>query len=390
MSTVEDKRAQIKRKKEIIRDNQKEDYATIAALIIADGGEASRDGVRKMYRRMGLPPKTENVQYKQASPLGVDLDIFKRYLSMPRTLEEVSDHFCIPPFKAREVITELQDSSHHVFSIADDKISLGRDIEPIHQKFEVDFSKHKEVEVPIGFTADNHVGSKYERMEVLEDLFDRFQAAGVQTVYQGGNIIDGECRFNKFDIYAHGVNEQVANLIKKWPQREGITTQFVTGDDHEGWYVQREHINIGRLIEFEAREAGRNDLVHLGYMERDIALTQANGENATIRIIHAGGGSAYAHSYSSQKYAESLQGGEKPQIILVGHFHKLEYCYPREIHMIQGGCTQDQTPFMRKRKLQAMVGGVILWVKQAENGIIRSVKAEILPYYDKTFYQYRW
>jgi hypothetical protein len=138
-----------------------------------------------------------------------------------------------------------------------------------------------------------------------------------------------------------------------------------------------------------ALKAGRTDLVDLGYMERDIELIQEAG-SSILRIIHAGGGSSYATSYTSQKYAETLQGGEKPALVIVGHFHKLSYDYPREIHMIQVGCTQDQTPFMRKRRLTAMVGGTIVWIRQARNGIITSVKPEFFPFYDKKFYQHHW
>ncbi len=366
----------------LIQDNWQLGYAELAEIT----GQKI-DSVRKMYRRMGLPPKRANPQYV-AGGLSMDEEAMKKYLKRPRTIEEVCDRFNVPPKKIREFIIELQDN-HHVVDVVDDKISLGKDIAPNYKPVVVDFNKYKETEVPFGFVADNHIGSKYERLDVLNDLYDRFQEAGVTTVYQGGNIIDGEARFNKFDIYVHGVNDQVKNLIEKYPQRKGITTRFVTGDDHEGWYVQREHINIGEVIESMANAVGRQDLHHLGYMERDIALRQGNKESI-IRVIHAGGGSSYALSYSSQKYAESLQGGEKPSIVLVGHFHKFDYSYPREIYMIQGGCTEDQTPFMRKRKLQAMVGGVILWVKQAENGVIRSVKVEWIPYYDKKFYAYRW
>ncbi|MDG6938540.1 MAG: hypothetical protein JRN42_08415, partial [Nitrososphaerota archaeon] len=100
--------------------------------------------------------------------------------------------------------------------------------------------------------------------------------------------------------------------------------------------------------------------------------------------------SPYAISYPSQKYLESLQGGEKPAVILGGHHHKFNHGYPREVTYIECGCVQDQTPFMRTRKIQAMVGGVVLWLKQNSLGVFTSVKAEWLPYYDKKFYAFHW
>ncbi len=240
-----------------------------------------------------------------------------------------------------------------------------------------------------GVVADTHLVSKYERLDVLNALYDVFQKEGIRTVYHCGNWIDGEAKFNKYDVHCIGMESQIGYFLKHYPKRKGITTQIVSGDDHEGWYVQREQINVGRVMQDRARAAGREDLIDLGYMERDIDFKRGSGK-ATIRVIHAGGGSSYAHSYTSQKYVESLQGGEKPKIVFVGHYHKWDNCYPREVSVIQGGCTQDQTPFMRKKKIQAMVGGVIFEAKQDRRGCLVRVRSEWMPFYDRKFYTYKW
>lgn len=304
------------------------------------------------------------------------------------TLVEICNSFDKSPKAVLDMIRYLK-RKHIAFSVHDDTIGLATELKMVEKPLVINFRKHAEIEYPIGFVTDNHIGSKYERMDVLNALYDRFQSYGIETVYNAGNIIDGECRFNKYDIYVHGIEDQVANLLGKYPQRDGIKTLFITGDDHEGWYTQREHIDVGKKIESDARNMGRKDLIHLGYMERDIEYKQSGG-SSIIRVIHPGGGTAYALSYSVQKIAESYQGGEKPQIVLVGHFHKFDYSYPREIHFVQGGTTCDQTPFMRKKKIQAMVGGVVLWVKQSVTGIFTSVKIEWIPFYDKRFYAYKW
>jgi hypothetical protein len=105
-----------------------------------------------------------------------------------------------------------------------------------------------------------------------------------------------------------------------------------------------------------------------------------------LRVVHPGGGTAYALSYTMQKLVESYQGGEKPTIILAGHYHKLDYSFPREVHAIQMGTTCDQTLFMRKKKIQAMVGGGIVEARRAKDGAINRVKVEFITFYDKSFY----
>lgn len=370
---------------QILRDN----YEGHTYQELSDMVSWNPESVRKWGSRNKMPNKRRNAQSASKPRQGaINLGELKSFIKKGRSLVEVSNHFGVAPNVALDAIHELQEG-HTVVELRDDKISLGTELRKTDETFVIDQRKHTEQEFCIGFTADNHLNSKYERMDVLNDLFDRFVDAGVTDVYQGGNMIDGEARFNKFDIFNHGVEDQVRYFVENWPQREGIKTHFVTGDDHEGWYVQREHIDIGQIIEDRARAIGRTDLHHLGYMERDIEFVQPKG-SSILRVIHAGGGSSYATSYTSQKYVESLQGGEKPAIVLVGHFHKLDYAYPREVHVIQMGCTEDQTPFMRKRRLQAHVGGGILWLTQNELGIFTSVKVQFFPYYDRKFYEYRW
>ena len=130
------------------------------------------------------------------------------------------------------------------------------------------------------------------------------------------------------------MDNQIDYLIDKYPVRAGITTHFIAGDDHEGWYAQREGIEIGRYMETRAREAGRNDLHYLGYAESDVSLRCGAGASV-MRVVHPGVHRSYALSYTAQKLVESYQGGEKPQILIVGHYHKAEYCFPREVHCLR-------------------------------------------------------
>lgn len=344
------------------------------------------ESVRTFCKRNKLPNKRKTIQSQR---LEVDLaeNVFKLLARKKLSIIDMANILNTSPRKIEEAIAELK-SKNIIIDYYDNKMELGTPKVNL-KSTTIDVKKYRNVEYPIGFVSDTHLGSKYERLDVLEALYDIFSDSGVEVVYHGGNILDGEAKFNKYDIYVHGVEGQVKNVVEKYPQRKGIVTKFITGDDHEGWYVQREHINIGDRIVEVAKQHGREDLIHLGYMEADIEYKQEKG-SSIIRVIHAGGGSSYAVSYTSQKYVESLQGGEKPQIVLVGHFHKFDYSYLRNVYIIQGGCTQDQTPFLRKKRIEAHIGGVILWVKQNELGIFTSVKVEWIPFFDKKFYQYHW
>jgi len=305
------------------------------------------------------------------------------------TLLDLCNKFDYSPQRVEKAIKDLIEKGHNLEYTAGNKLEISKDI-PVQKPLILDTKDYFGNDwLRFGVIADTHLVSKYARLDVINALYDIFQKEGIKTVLHGGNWIDGEARFNKYDILTSGVENQIKYFIENYPQREGIETKIISGDDHEGWYVQREGLNIGKVMQDRARQAGRKDLIDLGYMERDLVFKKGKGKS-TIRVMHAGGGTTYAISYTSQKYVESLQGGEKPALALVGHFHKYDHSYLREVNIIQPGATQDQTPFMRKKRIQSMVGGCILEVKQDNDGNFIRTKTEWMPFYDKKFYEYKW
>ena len=251
-----------------------------------------------------------------------------------------------------------------------------------------EYKSRKDDTYVFGATSDNHLGSRYERLDVLNDLYDKFAAAGADRVYNAGNWIEGESRFNHHELIVHGMDAQLHYLAKNYPRRDGIVTYAVSGDDHEGWYSQREGIDIGAHAENIMRAAGREDWVNLGYMEAHIRLQNANsGQEAIMACVHPGGGSTYAVSYTVQKIIESLDGGEKPAVGLYGHYHKLMAMNIRNVWVLQTGTTKDQDSFMRKKRIEAHVGGTIVTLKQdRESGAITRFTPEMHRYFTRGFY----
>jgi len=306
------------------------------------------------------------------------------------TIESLSDHFNTGVGNIRAALEGLKAEGFNLV-IKDGQAAVSTEI-PKAAATVLDVRKMSTGFFKFGACGDSHMGSKYERLDVLNALYDLYEAEGVKVVYHTGNWIDGEARFNTHDLKVHGMDNQIDYFIKHYPRRKSITTYFVAGDDHEGWYTQREGVDIGKYAEMRAREAGRTDLVYLGYMEADVVLPAKNGQTV-IRVLHPGGGSSYAVSYSVQKIIESYQGGEKPHVLLLGHYHKADYIYNRGVHAVQTGCGQDQSPFMRKKKLAAHLGGWIIEMATDDNGAVTRFKQEFMPFYDNGYYQkwaYKW
>ena len=243
-----------------------------------------------------------------------------------------------------------------------------------------------------GLVADSHIGSKYARLDVLNEIYDAFAAEGIERVYHCGNMIDGFKRgINDHDVVVAGMDDQVQLLAKEYPQRDGITTLAVAGDDHEGWFAQSMGIDIGKRIEQSMREAGRTDWTDLGYMECFVSLRHARSKaEAKLLVSHPGGGSAYADSYVVQKIIESFDGGEKPGIAAFGHYHKCLSGEYRNVWFCLVPCTQDQTPWARKKRLRYVIGGMIVEATQDEQGAIVRFKDEKLRFFNRGYYNDRW
>lgn len=307
----------------------------------------------------------------------------------PRTQAELADALDCSPKRVREAVAALR-AQGTILLETDDGFGLGS--AEFLEKRTVPIAATKETwNHRFGLVGDNHLCNKHSRLDVLRAAYDTFERERITTVFNTGNWIDGEHKFTRPEsIVRPGMDAQIEYLLENYPQRQNMVTHYIAGDDHEGWYQQRECIEIGKYLQLKAEAAGREDLKYLGYAEADVQLT-APGGTICMRVVHPGGGSAYAISYTDQKRVESYQGGEKPQIEVVGHYHKYNVGYPREVYTVQTGCTCDQTLFMRKKRLQAMVGFLILEIQQdpGDGHLIRA-RHEWFPFFDRGYYERRF
>lgn len=226
-----------------------------------------------------------------------------RRLKNPITIDKIAEELKTDKKNVENIIADLEARGFIIYKKGSN-ISLGKSIDNVENK--IIFENHfHEKPIEFGVVADMHMASKCERLDVLNLAYDEFARRKINTVLCPGNYVDGEARFNTHELKAHGIADQCQYAIDNWPQRKGINTYYVDGDDHEGWWTQREGIEFGRYLMLEAKAQGRDDLIYMGYMEADIELKAPKG-SCVIKVMHAGGGSSYAVSYTSQKLAECV------------------------------------------------------------------------------------
>lgn len=240
--------------------------------------------------------------------------------------------------------------------------------------------------VEFGLVSDTHLCCKEERLDALHATYDLFSELGITNVLHAGNLIDGYVqRINGGSVYHTTIDGQCQYAIDNYPQRKGITTYFITGDDHESWF--KEGFNIGAYLGYLAVDQGRTDLKYIGHVEADVEL-KTGSSRTIIKVQHPGGGSSYARSYTGQKIVESFEGGEKPAILISGHYHVSNYMVERNIHVISMPGFQDQTIFARKKRLRMEVGGAVLRFKvNPRSGAVTRCQVEFVMYYNRGFYK---
>jgi hypothetical protein len=99
-------------------------------------------------------------------------------------------------------------------------------------------------------------------------------------------------------------------------------------------------------------------------------------KNTVIEVIHMDSGSAYAYSWKMQKHVESLSAERKPDVCLLGNFHKFCALMYRGVLGIQLPSFQRQTGWMAGKSLVSEVGGVIVEIGLQPKGIAPLTKFE--------------
>jgi hypothetical protein len=173
-----------------------------------------------------------------------------------------------------------------------------------------------------------------------------------------------------YSLHAIGFDDQAEYIIKNYPEREGITTFFITGN-HDHFHIQNGGANIGKRI-----AASRKDMQYLGINTAVIQLTP----NCKMELFHPQDGSAYALSYSGQKYLDSLSGGDKPNIIFVGHHHKYISMWYRNVWYFEVPSTHLQSDWEKGKRIRNDSGALVITVEVDSEGTLVDCNHSMIPH----------
>jgi UDP-2,3-diacylglucosamine pyrophosphatase LpxH len=241
--------------------------------------------------------------------------------------------------------------------------------EPEHHNAKWDGTKT----IKFAIMGDTQFGSKYAQITYLHQFYDLCEAEGITDIYHTGDLTDGlKMRVgHEYELYEVSADEMCADVVKNYPKRDGITTHFITGNHDASIYKQ---------VGYDIGQAVANQRPDMKYLGKDCAVINLTPK-CTLELRHPWDGTAYALSYKMQKMIEAMESDSKPNILAVGHYHKAEYLFYRNVHALQTACFQGQTPFTRGKGISVHMGGWIVTIRVDENGSIQGFAPELIPFY---------
>jgi hypothetical protein len=288
-----------------------------------------------------------------------------------RSAKELAIRFGITKYEAMGYITEIQNEG--IFKIkvvpVDGDFRYSIDTSYVDTKEEYNHAVGKVKTYTFMVLSDSHMGSVNEQTSFLHYLYDYAQSRGIKSVYHCGDISEGYKQSRPDHLYSlHAVSfdEQLEHIVKTYPKRNGMTTYFITGN-HDHFHIQNGGANIGKAI-----QAYRSDMKYLGINTAIIRF----GENTRMELFHPQDGSSYATSYAGQKYLDSLNGGDKPNILFVGHHHKSIYFLYRNVHYFEVPSTHSQSDWEKGKRIQNTSGAWIVTIDVDEEGSVTRIVPE--------------
>lgn len=224
---------------------------------------------------------------------------------------------------------------------------------------------------------DTHIGHiKYDR-PLLKLAADIAREEKVDFFAHTGDIFDGWYQNRPSSIFeqdAIGFDRQMDLAVEQLKQFD-CPILYITGNHSYNTFVRGAGIEAGPYLQSRLKDVGVESKF-LGNAEGDIFIGKTH-----LRLLHPDGGTAYAISYKPQKIIESLESGQKPNILGIGHFHKAEYLFYRNVHCLQTGTFCGQTKFMKGKGIPAHKGFWVVDLYTKKDGQIDGIVPKLYPAY---------
>ena len=365
--------------KKEIKELVKNGYNTYQAtsMIIGKYNLSDKFETVRYYARKGKPGSLKAIPRKDLKEPNHEetvLDLLKH----PVNINTIAERIDADVHKAYEIISGLESKGHNIYNEGEHFVI--KTISDTSGKYHTAKFDGDKV-IRFGVVSDTHINSRYAQITLLHQAYDEMQRQGIECVYHCGDIDEGDqMRMgHQYECYNQGADDHVEEIVKNYPKRDGMKTYFITGN-HDHSFIKRNGLDIGKMIAAE-----RPDMKYLGQSQAYVNIAN----NCIMELRHPADGSAYAISYKTQKMVDSISGGKKPKILIVGHYHKAEYIFYRNVHVFQAGELERQKSFLRVNGISVSLGYWIIELTVDKDGQINSLKQTFNPFYEEIENDYK-
>jgi hypothetical protein len=323
---------------------------------------------------VGKPPQTGTATVKPLTDAA-------RYLvelaqKKPLTLESACDALGWPPAAVRKLAADAAASGYAIeFSGDGDELSW-RVPEPSDTVIDTGVEPVLGRPFRVAVISDLHFGSKWCGRSQMRDFLNRVRDMGITRVLGPGDNLDGVYRHSLWEQSHRGFSEQADDFGELWRDYPDLFLDFIDGN-HCDTLSESCGMEAGRALVERMRGGGVTNLQYHGTRS---AFLRMGG--ATVHLWHPRGSGSYALSYKLQKKVEGYAPGQKPDVLLTGHYHQFCYVNERGVHGLL--CPTFQLPggsFSNSLVGSPAVGGLILSWDLTDGGTLRDFDLRRVSYY---------
>jgi transposase-like protein len=334
-----------------------EEHGSLHGAARAAGLDAST--LSKWARRLGV-----DAPVRQEAPErdGTDVRILAALKKHGDSLDvsALADTLDCSPKRVREALERLGHKGYRVAE-EDHRVVLHRVPPPSENVHKALF---KGETIRYGIVSDTHLGSKHERLAELHLAYEMLAEEGITTVYHPGDLV---CGYGIFPgqitgVHQHTLEDQIDYAVANYPKVDGVTTYLIGGNhDLEG--------KFGKVGANPAQAVcnQRPDMEYLGDYNATVVLEQGT----RLQFLHPKGSMGYAMDYKARKLVEGFEGGRKPAVLHVGHFHRVGWIEARSVHVLFCGCFEAGGSFGPRLGLpDPSVGFYVVEITVGDDGSI--------------------
>ncbi len=303
------------------------------------------------------------------------LETLKELSKKEISLTEVSKILKCEKYEALSLLRKLRLEGINIFTQNkdDDIYILNQGESELNENNNYKFHTDDNHEFKFVAISDTRIGSTYQQLSILNDIYLKAYELGYKNIILCGNISEGLYPLNNVYSQYNFLDDtlrQVDYIVENYPYIEGIKTYFITGGKDEK-HLKNNKINIGKRI-----SDLRNDMIYLGYNSCDITIDKTKMLVFNPKLIKT-----YTVSYRPQQQIDSFRSEDKPDILLYGGLLQMEKFTYRNVQCISVPSVCATTKEMSDKRHSNTIGAWYVTVKTDRYGKLKKCCAIDSVYY---------